>query len=92
MKIISGKQGTGKTEKLLKLAQQTGAAVLCQNKRAMREKANAKGYQSIQCVEIRDLKDLKRGAPIVIDDALALFKNYLESAFSVEVQGMDFTQ
>lgn len=92
MNVIAGECGSGKTAKCFERARQQGAVLLCANKRAMREKADAKGYKDIEIMELSDLKNTKRGQKIVVDEALLLLKEWLECAFSVKVDTVSYTK
>ena len=92
MNTIAGERGSGKTVKCFERARQQGAVLLCANKRAMREKADAKGYKDIEIMELSDLKDTVRGQKIVVDEALLLLKEWLERAFSVKVDTVSYTR
>lgn len=89
---IAGKRGSGKTTKCLERARKQGAVVLCGNKRALRVKADELGYQDVEIVELADMKNTTRDQKVVVDEALHLFKNWLEKAFSVKVDAMSFTE
>lgn len=92
MNQIVGKQGSGKTTKCFERARKQNAVVLCENRRALRAKADALGYQDIEIVELSDMKDTQRNQKVVVDEALLLFKNWLERAYSVKVDTISFTE
>ena len=89
---IVGKRGSGKTTKCLERARKQDAVVLCENKRALRAKADSLGFQDVEIVEFSDMKYTQRNQKVVIDEALLLFKNWLERAYSVKVDTMSFTE
>lgn len=89
---IAGKRGSGKTTKCFERARKQNAIVLCENKRALRAKADSLGYQDIEIVELSDMKNTVREQKVVVDEALLLFKNWLERAYSVKVDTMSFTE
>ena len=89
---IAGKRGSGKTTKCFERARKQGAIVLCENKRALRVKADELGYQDVEIVELADMKDTARDQKVVVDEALYVFKNWLEKAFSVKVDAVSFTE
>lgn len=90
MKIFYGPRGNGKTMKLFQYARETGATILCNNKRALEVKARQSGYEDLHFCELKDLKDLKRDAAVVVDEALLLFKEYMSYAFNVDLVGVTF--
>lgn len=92
MYMIRGKRGTGKTKKCFERARKQNAALLCGNPAAMKEKAKALGFNDIEILGFADLKDTPRDRKIIVDEALMLFKDYLEKAFSVCVDTMSFTE
>lgn len=92
MNQIVGKRGSGKTTKCLERARNQNAVVLCENKRALRAKADSLGFQDVEIVEFSDMKYTQRNQKVVIDEALLLFKNWLERAYSVKVDTMSFTE
>lgn len=89
---IVGKRGSGKTTKCFERARKQNAIVLCTNKRAMRVKADELGYQDVEIVEIADMKDTARDQKVVVDEAIYVFKDWLEKAFSVKVDAISFTE
>lgn len=89
---IAGKRGSGKTTKCLERARKQGTVVLCANKRALRVKADELGYQDVEIVELADMKDTARDQKVIVDEALLVFKNWLEQAFSVKIDAVSFTE
>lgn len=89
---IHGKRGSGKTTKCFERARKMGAAVLCLNKRALRVKADDLGYSDIELLELSDMKDTPLDQKIVVDEALLMFKRWLEKAYSVKVDAVSFTE
>lgn len=70
VKII-GKRNSGKTHRLMLIAQDQGAIFVCRNVNAMRQKANAYGITGITFVSYDDFIDdniLDVYAPVVIDE------------------------
>lgn len=51
---IIDSRGTGKTSKLMALANADGAAIICSNPYAMKEKARDLGYKNIEFVSYYD--------------------------------------
>lgn len=92
MNMIRGKRGTGKTKKCFERARKQNAALLCGNPAAMKEKAKALGFNDVEVLGIVDLKNTPRDRKIIVDEAMVLFKDYLEKAFSVCVDTMSFTE
>ena len=89
---LVGKRGSGKPTTCVERARKQGAIVVCTNKRAMRVKADERGYQDVEIVELADMKDTVRDQKVVVDEALYVFKNWLEKAFSVKVDAVSFTE
>lgn len=89
---IHGKRGSGKTQKCLERARKMDAAILCLNKRALKTKAEALGFTDIEFLELSDMKDTPLDQKIVVDDALLMFKRWLEKAYSVKVDAVSFTE
>lgn len=90
MKVIAGARGTGKTRKLLFEARSSGGQVLTVNKRALQAKAEAYGFS----IPIYDWNDILYGEydkdkPLYIDNAEAVFAEYLKNTFELDLKGID---
>ena len=83
MTRIIDEQGSGKTKKLMKLAQENNAIFVCENPSAMRYKAKAYGLGNIEFVSYIDfITEDYQDEKFVIDEiehflisALATYKN-----------------
>lgn len=84
-KIISGR-GTGKTQKLLLLAQENDGVVVCLSPKAMKEKAYNYGIMGVAYMSYEDFSfDYYFDCPVYIDDvdAFLSFKNKDIKGFSL---------
>ena len=81
-------RGTGKTYKLLMLAKENGATVICSNPSALREKAYAYGMTGINFASYMDYATNKTEGKVVIDElenyAKVCDSNLIGYTFSVE--------
>lgn len=57
-KIID-KRGTGKTSRLMLLAKETGATIVCANPHAFEAKAKAYGIEGLTFISYSDMYDIK---------------------------------
>lgn len=91
MKVIAKPRGTGKTRELLTEAALNNGQVLCINKRAIRNKADAYGMYDIPVIDWNDLMygnyDEKR--PLYIDNAEYVFSELFKNDFELELQGIN---
>ena len=73
--IIDGR-GTGKTSRLMLIAKETGATIVCRHPRAMQQKAYAYGITGVDFISYQDvfLQDLNKKK--VLFDEIELFVQY----------------
>lgn len=65
---IFGRRGTGKTKRLLEIANQTpGCVIFTHNPERLREKASIYGYHGLDIRSYGDYKDNYKGKTFVID-------------------------
>lgn len=93
IKII-GKRGSGKTTRLLKIANESNAMILTANSRALREKAKNLGYS--RDLEIIGFGDLERdnysfNKNVLVDDIEAILQYLLERYYGLKVEGFSTT-
>lgn len=77
-RIIDGR-GTGKTSKLLLLAQENDAVLVCSNPRAMEYKAKQYGIEGVECISYGQFHDETRSSSkqFIIDEIeMMLRSNY----------------
>lgn len=72
---IMGGRGTGKTYKLLVLAKENNATVICSNPNALREKAYIYGLSGINFASYADYATNKVEGRVVIDE----LENYIRA-------------
>lgn len=73
-KYIIGSTSSGKTRKLLELAKETNAVVVCGNPEAMRIKSQNYGIFGLEFFGYDDFEDLREGREIVVDELGDFFK------------------
>lgn len=85
---IVDRRGTGKTYKLLMLAKENNATVICSNPNALREKAYVYGLSGIDFASYADYATNKVEGRVVIDElenyTRACDSNLIGYTFSVE--------
>lgn len=88
MYTIIGARGTGKTYKLLMMAKENGATVICSNPNALREKAYAYGITGVNFASYMDYATNKVEGKVAIDDlehyAKTCDSNLIGYTFSIE--------
>lgn len=62
-RIIDGR-GTGKTGRLMLLAKETNGTIVCNNPRAMREKAHAYGITGVDFISYNDFLFASQGSKV----------------------------
>ena len=73
---IIDKRGTGKTSRLMVIAKETGATIVCANPSAFYNKAEAYGITGLKFIsygEFLDTRDLLRG-PFLVDEVDGLLR------------------
>lgn len=73
-------RGTGKTGKLMELAEQTGAVIACINPFAMKQKAYSYGITNIEFISYKDVFDYRHKSPdveIYIDELEVFVNSFL---------------
>ena len=90
---IIDKRGTGKTARLMLLAKETGATIVCINPRAMRVKAQAYGFNDLDfCSYGEFCENIKSNNcnKVLIDEIECLF-NYMSNnkiiGYSLSLEG-----
>lgn len=90
---IIGPRGSGKTTQLFKKARELNAMILTTNSRALREKANSRGYRDIEINGFGNLKndDYSLAKPALVDNADVFLASLLEKYYGIEVVGFSAT-
>lgn len=73
-RYIIGESSSGKTRKLLEVAKETNAVVVCWNPEAMRVKAQNYGFYGLEFYRYDEIQDLREGRNIVVDELNEFFK------------------
>jgi len=75
---IIDKRGSGKTSRLMLLAKETGAIIVCSNPEAFEYKAKAYGIDGLQFISYDDYWEMKYqvGTPILVDEIDGLLTKY----------------
>ena len=93
MNIITDVRGSGKTKKLLEVAQKENAIILTQDKRAFKVKAKSYGYDNVTILDYEDLEndnyDLNR--PILIHNADKVFEYLFDRYYGLKPIGFSAT-
>lgn len=77
-RYIIGNASTGKTRKLIELAYDRNAVVVCFNPDAMRVKAHNYGFHGLEFYGYDEILYLREGRNIVVDELEEFFKYGLE--------------
>lgn len=85
---IIGESSTGKTKALLEAAKEMNAIVVCQNPDAMRSKAQCYGIYRLEFCGYDEIKSVKSGRTIVIDEIGDFFKSH----YGVSMGGFNMTE
>lgn len=86
-RYIVGQVSSGKTRKLLEVAKNTNALVVCFNPDAMRVKAHSYGFQDLEIYGYDDIRDIREGRNIVIDE----LKDFFKYALGFKLDGFNMT-
>ena len=80
---IIDNRGSGKTSRLMLLAQETGAKIACSNPSAMRQKAYAYGITGIDFIPYSDLFNgaTDPNDKIMIDELELFIKEFIDGQF-----------
>ena len=75
---IIDKRGSSKTYRLMLLAKETGAIIVCSNPEAFEYKAKAYGIDGLQFISYDDYWEMKYkvGTPILVDEIDGLLTKY----------------
>ena len=93
MKIIFGNKESGKTEKILQLANKHGSIVLSSSPHALWEKARALGYTNVEIVGFGDLNNdnFSLGKDLYIDDVENALQYLMDRYYKLNVRGISVT-
>ena len=94
MKVIIRTRDSGKAKELLEYANEKGAAILTQNKRAFRVKADSLGFKDVEIIDYEDLRydNYSLDTPIVIHNADKAIQFFADKYYGVSVIGFTATQ
>lgn len=85
---IIDKRGSGKTSRLMLLAKETGATIVCKNPAAMEQKALRYGFTGITFVGYQDAcKEILHDRNVLIDE----LDNFLSATYGKKVLGYSLT-
>ena len=89
MKIIARPMGTGKTKELMDMALEADGIILTTNKRALRVKAEAYGFDSLCIIDLDDLYhgDYDSAKPLFIHKLEDVASEYLLAECNLNLQG-----
>lgn len=89
MKILARPMGTGKTRELMEMALEDDGMILTTNKRALRVKADAYGFDALQIIDINDLYDgyYDEDKPLFIHKLEDVMEEYFKAEFGLNLQG-----
>lgn len=86
-RYIVGSSSSGKTRKLLEVAKETNAVVVCWNPDAMRVKALNYGIYGLEFYGYDEIRDLREGRNIVVDE----MKDFFKYALNLDLEGFNLT-
>lgn len=86
-RYIIGESSCGKTKKLLEVAKETNAVVVCWNPDAMRVKAQNYGFYGLEFYGYDEIRDLREGRNIVVDE----LKDFFKYALNFKLEGFNLT-
>ena len=94
MKTIIRNRDSGKAAELLQYARDHGAAVLTQNKRAFKVKAEALGFKNIEILDYEDLihDNYNENTPIVVHNGDKFLYYLCDKFFGLSVIGFSATE
>lgn len=91
MKVIARPAGTGKTKELLELADSEFGQILTTNKRGLKAKADAYGYDDVLIIDWNDMMygNYSERRPLFIHKAEDVIQELLNSDFAgVKLKGL----
>lgn len=93
MITIIQNRGTGKTKKLLEIANKNNAAILTSDKRALKVKAQSYNLDDSLIYDYEDLENdiFPIGAPIYIHSIENLISYLMDRYYGVEIEGFTAT-
>lgn len=93
MKVIIRDRDSGKAQELLQYAQNHGAAVITQNKRAFQVKAQSLGFNNMDIIDYEDLKcgNYDRHRPIVVHNGDKFLQYLIEKDYGISIIGFTAT-
>ena len=89
MLTIVGPRGSGKTQKLFKVAEKNNAMILTPNSRALRVKAKDLGYNNLEIIGFGDLDNdnFSLNKNVLVDNAEYVLKDLLNKFYSINMTG-----
>lgn len=89
MKVIARPVGTGKTKELMDAALEADGIILTTNKRALRQKAEAYGFDSLDIVEWNDLMygNFDDTKPLFVHKLDDVMQEYFWLTFGIKMDG-----
>lgn len=87
-RYILGRSSSGKTRELLETAKELNAIVVCQNPDAMRVKAQNYGLYRMEFCGYDEVRDLKAGRAVVVDE----LGNFFKYNYDVSLEGFNLTE
>ena len=89
MKVIARPVGTGKTRELMEAALEADGMIFTNNKRALRVKAEAYGFDSLEIIDWDDLLDgdYDRDKPIFIHKLEDVMEEFLLADYGLHLAG-----
>ena len=89
MKVIARPVGTGKTKELMDAALEADGIILTTNKRALKKKAEAYGFDSLDIVEWNDLMygNFDENKPLFVHKLDDVMQEYFWLTFGIKMEG-----
>lgn len=89
MKVLARPMGTGKTRELMEMALEADGMILTTNKRALRVKADAYGFDTLKIIDINDLYDgyYDEDKPLFIHKLEDVMEEYFKMEFGLTLAG-----
>ncbi len=89
MKVIARPIGTGKTKELMEAALEADGTIFTDNKRALRVKADAYGFDSLNIIDWDDLYhgDFDPEKPLFVHKLDDIMKEYLWADYGINMAG-----
>ena len=95
MKTVIRQRDSGKAQELFKLAREEQALIVTQNKRALRVKANALGFEDIEIVDFADLANenyAQINSKVIIHNADKWIEEIFFNTYGLDVIGFSATE